>query len=153
MSRWTDTQIVWMDTQEEILDSELPHFQFQDRDQYGLTIIRGRHISAAGFPYDLAVWLKGGAPHEMPGLYVLSPSPLMCHGNTIAMTSHGSSHRMHVWETDWAPNTKICFCKTEYWNPAETIVGILFKAFLWIEAYEVHCRTGNAIDDYSLSYA
>jgi len=142
-----------MVTQKEILESELPHFAFQDLDQYGLTTIRGQHTSAAGFVYCLAVWLKGGAPHEMPGLYVLSPSPLMSHGNLVPMNSYGNSHRMHTWETDWAPYTKICFCKAEYWNPAETIVGILFKGFLWLEAYEVHCRTGHPIDDYSLSYA
>ena len=59
---------------------------------------------------------------------------------------------MHTWTSDWAEYVKICHCKEEFWSPSVTLSRVIMKGFLWIEAYEAHCHTGNCIDHYSLGY-
>lgn len=151
MGVWTEEQRMRLALEESLLGEEFPHFSFHDRTQAGRTTVRGSHPTTAGNTYSICLWLKEGYPHTMPGLYITSPCPLYgCNYQTIQ--SYGISHAMHVWEPDWNNYVKICHCKSEYWTASNNIVGVLMKAFLWLEAFEVHKRTGCSIDSYSLTY-
>jgi hypothetical protein len=151
MAVWTENQRVRLVYEEGLLAEEFPHFSFQDRAQAGLTTVRGVHTSSANSNYSVCVWLKSGFPYEMPGLYITSPSPLYGYGGKT-IQSHQTSHAMHVWAPDWNNYVKICHCKSEYWSASNTIVSVLMKGFLWLEAFEAHLRTGRSIDAYSLTF-
>lgn len=151
MATWSDVQRNRLYFEEQLLSNEIPHFYFQDRAQAGLTTIRGNHTTTANRTYPLCVWVKSNYPYEMPALYVTAPSPLYGYGGKT-IQSFGTSHTMHVWEPDWNNYVKICHTKSEYWTASDTMVGILMKGFLWLEAFEVHCRTGQSIDTLSLTY-
>jgi hypothetical protein len=151
MASWTDAQQARLAFEEKLLSQEFPEFYFRDRTVSGLTTVWGKHTTSRTNSYQLAIWIKSGFPYEMPGLYVTDPSPLFGYqGKTIQ--SYGTSHAMHVWTPDWHNFVKICFCKSEYWSASNTVVSIIMKALLWLEAFEVHRKTGKTIDAYSLTY-
>jgi hypothetical protein len=151
MAVWPEEQRIRLAWEESVLRDEFPHFSFQDRTQAGLTTVRGLHQTSASNTYGVCLWLKNGYPHTMPSLYITSPCPLYGYGYK-SIQSYGTSHYMHVWEPDWNNYVKICHCKSEYWTASNNIAGVLMKAFLWLEAFEVHRRTGSNIDSYSLTY-
>jgi hypothetical protein len=151
MAIWSESQIIRLATEVAILAVELPHFAFYDRSQAELTTVRGTHTSSGGKTYNLCVRLRSSFPHDLPGLYVTSPSPLYGFGGKT-IQSYGTNHDMHVWAPDWNNFVKICHCKSEYWSASNTIVSVIMKGFLWLEAFEAHCRTGRTIDSYSLTY-
>jgi hypothetical protein len=105
----------------------------------------------SGTEYRLAIWLGLYYPDRMPGLYVLSPNPLVGYGGKRIL-DYGTSHPMHTWKTDWNSFTKVCHCKDEYWSASVPLVEVVMKGMLWLEAYEAHCRTGATIDAYSKTY-
>lgn len=151
MAVWTEDQRIRLALEESVLRAQFPHFSFQDRTQAESTTVRGVHLTSAGNNYNVCVWLTSGYPHALPRLYITSPCPLYGYGSKT-IQSHGTSHAMHVWEPDWNNYVKICHCKSEYWTASNNIVGVLMKGFLWLEAFEVHRRTGCDIDQYSLTY-
>jgi|SRR5215207_94892 len=152
MAIWSESQKIRLATEASILEDELSHFSFHDAAQAEVTTVRGWHTSSTGKTYNLCVWLKSGFPYTMPGLYITSPCPLYGYG-AKTIQSYGTSHAMHVWEPDWNNYVKICHCKSEYWTASNTIVSVLMKGFLWLEAFEAHCKTGRTIDSYSLTYS
>lgn len=151
MSSWSEEQRFRLAWEESLLKDEFPHFAFYDHAQPALTAVKGVHSTSAGSSYSVCLKPTIGYPHEMPKLYITSPCPLYGYGYKT-IQSYGTSHSMHVWEADWNGYVKICHCKSEYWTASNNIVGVLMKAFLWLEAFEVHKRTGRDIDAYSLTY-
>ncbi len=149
---WSEAQVVRLEVEEALLSEELPHFTMHNRHENGLTTVYGDYKSTAGASYRLCLWLKAGYPHSMPSLYVVEPAPLIGYGGK-EMNSYGASHVMHCWPPDWNNYLKICHCKENIWTPSETVVGVLMKGFLWLEAFEAHKRTGRTIDEFSLSFA
>lgn len=151
MANWTESQRVRLAYEERILTQEFPHFQFYDRSSGGFTTIWGNHVTAASREYTICVWIKAGFPYEIPGLYVTSPCPLIGYGGK-SIQSYGSSHAMHVWAPDWNGYVKVCHSKSEYWSASYTLVSVVMKGLLWLEAFEAHCKTGKSIDAYSLTF-
>lgn len=151
MAVWDQQQQVRLATEVRLLQQEFPHFSFQNHSQAELTWVSGTQTSSAGKDYGIRLWLRTSFPHQMPDLYITSPTPLYGYaGQTIQ--SYGTSHAMHVWAPDYNNYVKICHCKSEYWSASNTIVSVLMKGFLWLEAFEAHCRTGRSIDAYSLTF-
>jgi hypothetical protein len=151
VANWTESQRVRLAYEEMLLKQEISHFWFQDRTSAGLTTARGKHTTARNRAYTMCVWMKAGYPDEMPDLYIIEPCPLYGYQNKTVQ-SYGTSHQMHAWTPDWNDYVKICHTKEDYWSAADTIVSVVLKGFLWLEAFEVHCRTGQSIDAFSLSY-
>jgi hypothetical protein len=151
MAVWNQEQRMRLATEARVLQAEFPHFSFQDTAQAEYTSVTGIHCSSANKNYGVCLWLRPSFPYRMPDLYVTSPNPLYGH-NFKSIQSYGTSHAMHVWAPDWNNHAKICHCKSEYWSASNTIVSVLMKGFLWLEAFEAHCRTGRSIDSYSLTF-
>ena len=151
MAVWSESQRVRLAYEESLLASEFSHFGFRDHSKGGLTTVWGDHVTAAGSKYRLCIWIKSGFPYNLPSLYITSPSPLYgYHSKTIQ--SYGSSHTMHVWESDWNNYVKICHWQSEHWSASYTLVSVLMKGILWLEAFEAHKKTGKNIDAFSLSF-
>ncbi len=152
MATWSEIQRTRLSGEEQLLSGSIPGFSFQDRAKAEVTTIRGNYTTTHNKTYSLCVWLKENYPYEMPSLYITAPCPLYGHnGKTIQ--NYGTSHTMHVWTPDWNNYVKICHTKSEYWAASDTIVGIIMKGFLWLEAFDVHCKTGKSIDTLSLTYS
>lgn len=151
MASWIYEQRERLVYEEKLLSKELPHFKFYDRTQSHLTTVRGYHTTAANNKY--ALWLRLGKafPYEVPGLYVTFPSPLYGRGGRT-IQSYGTSHYMHTWKPDWNDYVKICHWKEEFWTTDNTVLSVILKGFLWLEAYEVYRRGGSAIESLSLPF-
>lgn len=158
MAFWTEDQRIRLAYEESLLRKEMPHFWFRDHAKGGLTTVWGEYTTTiANRTYMMCIWIKEGFPYKMPGLYVTSPCPLVGYGGKtinswIPSGSNLGSSAMHIWPPDWNNYVKICHNKDEYWDASDSLLGILMKGFLWLEAFEIHCRTGQTINDYSLSY-
>ena len=151
MALWNESQRNRLAIEEILLADQFPHFKFRDHAKGGLTTIWGNHITAAENSYTLCIWIVSGFPYDIPSLYVTNPCPLYGYmGKTIQ--SYGTSHAMHVWETDWNNYVKICHWNAEHWSAMNTLVAVLSKGMLWLEAFEAHKRTGKNIDTFSLSF-
>jgi len=88
-------------------------------------------------------------PDSMPDVYVVSPSPLLDRRGR-PLQRYGTSHRMHLWETDRPGWTKLCVVHPDKWSAEYSVVKVLRKALLWTTAYEAHLNTGEPIDNFLL---
>lgn len=151
MAIWSEEQRVRLALEAQILQQKVPHFYWENRIEPGKTAIRGDFRSTSGNLYTLCIKLPTDYPYAMPAMYVTAPCPLYGY-NGKKITSHGTSHSMHVWESDWSNYVKICHWKSNYWSASNSLHAVLMKGFLWIEALEAHRSTGNDINNYSLNY-
>lgn len=138
---WSDYQRQRLAAEREVLARNLPDFEFVN--PAGETTVEGRWKSSLFTTYFIVVKLPPGYPDECPSTYIVWPSPLK--GLDKPLEEYGSTHDMHVWETDVPGWTKICTYNPTRWNSGETLERVLHKAFLWIEAYEAHIQTGESI--------
>lgn len=151
MANWSLMQQTRLAGEMNLIAREIPGFEIYDRTRADITTVRGNYISTANRTYTLCVWLTASYPDAVPNLYLISPCPLYGHGGKT-IQSYGTSHTMHSWSSDWNNYAKICHTKLEFWSAADTIIGVIMKGFLWVEAFEVHCKTGQSIDTLSRSY-
>jgi len=151
MSAWRTDQRMRLAAEAEVLKTELPHFTWYDEASATNATIRGEHTTTAGNTYRLCLHVTSNFPNSLPGLYVTSPCPLVGYGGKT-IQSYGTSHTMHVWKPDWDNYAKLCHWKEEFWSPSNTLLSVLMKGMLWLEAFEVHCKTGKSIDEYSLNF-
>ncbi len=151
MAAWSYQQQVRLGYEAQVLSQELPHFRFYNPTTAGETTVAGNHTTAANRTYSISVWVRAGFPSQMPLAYITSPCPLYGYGGKT-IQSYGTNHSMHVFTPDWNNYVKPCLFKEEFWKADDTLFKVLLKAFLWLEAFEVHCRTGQPIDAFSLSY-
>ena len=151
MASWSETQRQRLAAEKESFRRELPDFIWYDLAEAQSTSIRGTYTTSAGSTYSLYVHIGSGYPLTLPSLYITSPNPLYGYGSKTVQ-SYGTSHAMHVWQSDWNGNVKICHCKTEYWSQSDTLIEVMMKGMLWLEAFEAHKQTGQSIDHYSLTY-
>lgn len=147
MSIWSGEQRARLALEEQLL-SKLPGFSFTNREDSSQTAVNGQYTSSTEKSYWLWVWLGPGYPHQAPDLYVQWPRSLKDFWGK-PLEKHGTSHSMHLWKSKWPELTNICHWKSEFWSASQTIVSVLAKGILWVEAYEAHLRTGNTIDFYS----
>ncbi len=144
---WSDTQKHRLATERAVLAERFPDFEFCN--PTAQLTIEGRYWSSQSTSYFLVVKVPPGYPDECPSTYICWPSPLR--GRDKPLEDYGSTHDMHVWETDVPGWTKICTYNPTRWRSSETVERVLHKAFLWIEAYEAHIETGEPIAHYLMA--
>lgn len=88
-------------------------------------------------------------PNSCPEAYVVYPKMRDFHGRRL--TEYGTSHSMHLL-TPKNDEVHMCLYKSDFWNPNNTLVQLILKAKIWLEAYEQHMRTGMDIDTFVNSY-
>lgn len=88
-------------------------------------------------------------PNKCPEAYIIKP--IMYDHRGRKLIDYGSSHAMHLLSPK---NNEIhlCLYKSDYWSPNNSLVMLILKAKLWLEAYEQHLVTGKAIDCFVNSY-
>ena len=144
---WSPEQQQRLAAERGVLKQRFPGFEFVD--PTGDTTVEGHHKSSLSTTYFIVVKLPSGYPDECPSTYIAWPSPLR--GREKPLEEYGSTHDMHVWETDVPGWTKICTYNPTRWRSSETLDKVLHKAILWIEAYEAHVETGRPIAHYLMA--
>jgi hypothetical protein len=114
-------------------------------------LVEGSVSNKYGDPFVLRIELGAHFPHQEPYLYVMSPRRLPKYGSGY-VNDEGCSHAFHTHEN--GPNGLVSICHTSGWNPSMTLVSVLFRGIIWINAYGLHRRTGkdlcDCMDTYSL---
>lgn len=126
-----------------LLGRRMPHFRVCD--PTGETYIAGRARTTGGRKYDVRLYLPPDYPHESPSLYIVRPRVLRMYGGGT-INSLGASGAFHTLPN--GPDSCVTVCHTANWDASMTWVKVLHKLSLWLEAYELHLKTGNEIASY-----
>ena len=95
--------------------------------------------------YSLKVYLPPDFPNSCPSLIVSSPNHCLRKRNgSFLNSSSGEDHTLA--SIDGC--TRICHCKPGSWRSDSTLHQVIVKGLVWLEAYEVHLRTGYPIHTY-----
>lgn len=144
---WLPHQQLRLAQEQVVLKSHLPGFHFHDHT--GSTYVAGTWESSKRITYDIRIYLPAGYPDECPSTYVVSPSPLRGYAKPIE--EYGTSHAMHVWNSDRPGWVKICTMRPARWSAAYSLEKLARKAQLWITAYECHLDEGRPIAEFLLN--
>jgi ubiquitin-protein ligase len=123
-----------------------PNFGFYE--PTGNTYVAGWWTSNNDRLYQLRISVPPGYPDECPSTYITHPSPLMAWRHSATIESYGTSHEMHVWQTDRPGWVRICTYRPEQWSAAHSMLKIIRKALLWIVAYECHLEDGQPLKNF-----
>lgn len=91
--------------------------------------------------YVVRIEIPDEFPYKMPEAYVAYPKHLTTVGGEPLLTP---SHDFHILGGKDGM-TQICHGRSTAWVPSLTLTSVFFKAFMWIEAYIQHRKTGNNI--------
>jgi len=95
--------------------------------------------------YTVLVTMSEAYPNEMPRCYLANKDLRFRNGGLVK--NMGTSHEYHLLETVNG-RAQICHGKKSHWKPNKSLASVFVKAFMWIEAYENHLKTGNSLDTY-----
>lgn len=100
----------------------------------------------SGQQYAVRFVLPDGYPDALPEALVTHPKPLIDHDGRC-LADFGPSSSMHILEGHDG-FTSICHYHPARWAADMTLYKVAMKARIWLEAYEIHLRTGDPIDTY-----
>lgn len=152
---WSEHQRLRLALERQLLKQHMPGFDLLDPS--GATYASGKFTSNSGRIYSVRVNLPERYPDACPKVYITDPMPLWGYRGFFGalrqktIASYGVSHDMHtlgVHDRGWV---QVCHFRSERWSASSTLVQVLVKVRLWLEAYEAHCRTGRPIDDFLMT--
>ena len=111
----------------------------------GNTRVEWRVNTNNGNSYTLRVYISTDYPNGCPKLVVSSPSSPLRKKDGSQLIS-GSS-KDHIYSS-YDGLTQICHFNTSKWTSENTIYQVLMKGRIWLEAYEIHLRTGEYLEKY-----
>ena len=95
--------------------------------------------------YNVIVEIPENYPHEMPRCF-LGDSSLRFKDGTL-VTQKGTNSDYHVLETVNG-RAQICHGRKSRWSSNGSLASVFVKAFMWIEAYENHLKSGRPLSYY-----
>lgn len=95
--------------------------------------------------YGLTLVLPDGYPNVMPRIFVTHPNPCRKYDGRVFDSVSADDHTL---ERDERYGTQICHSSQRCWKPNNALAQVIFKAFMWLDAYEKHLVTGNNMDSY-----
>jgi len=140
---WLPYQRSRLALEAQLLEDEFPHFGFHE--PTGDTYVGGYQHTSAGSRYYLWLPIPRGYPDQCPPAYVYRPNPLWGYLDLRTINSYGCSHQMHTLSNGPQGEVQICHYRPERWDASITLVKVLLKCVLWLEAYEQHLRTNRSI--------
>lgn len=126
-----------------IMQHELP--QFRPYGRSGDYFFSGWQATSHGNRYKLKLDVPPYYPDNVPSLYVTSPQMLRSFGGGATINSQGTSHAYHTMSNGTDGCVKICHFDPSNWDASKTCVAVFMKGILWLEAYEMHLKTGEDI--------
>lgn len=144
---WSTTQQMRLSMEKDILDRELSNVTWFNPTSAGNTRVEWRVNTNNGQSYVLRIYLPGNFPNECPTLVVShSPygSPLRKKNGSLLDHTSMDDHTYDAHDGF----TKICHFNPSQWSNVSTLYQVLLKGRIWLEAYEIHRRTGASLDTY-----
>lgn len=140
---WTSQQQSRLAHEKDILDGKLKNVSWFNPTSAGNTRVEWRVNTNNGKSYTLRIYIPRNFPNECPILVVSSPStPLRRKdGNPVA------GGKDHVYGTHDGL-TEICHFVKGKWKTDNTLYQVLMKGRIWLEAFEIHLRTGEDLEKY-----
>ena len=93
--------------------------------------------------YNVIVEIPENYPHDIPKCFLEDTSLRFKDGTLV--TQKGASHEYHLLGT---ANGRAQICHGRRWNAAGSLASVFVKAFMWIEAYENHLKSGRPLNSY-----
>ena len=142
---WSSQQQARLGLEKDILDTKLKNVNWINPRSAGNTRVEWRVNTNDGNPYTLRVYLANDFPSGCPILVVSSPSsPLRKKDGSLLNSMSGSDHVLSAHDG----LTQICHFNSSKWTSENTIYQVLMKGRIWLEAYEIHLRTGEHLEKY-----
>ena len=138
---WSTDQRNRLDLERRLIKKYFPDFSFYDIEGSNPYLL-GSFSTDSCQSYTFQIFIND-FPYKLPSVYIISPRPLLDY-NGKPMTDYKASHSMHTL-TPSADCVQPCMYRSENWDASITLVKLLVKARLWIEAYEWHLETGESI--------
>ncbi len=141
---WSQEQQNRLNKEWEILQKYFPDFSFKT---YGSQVcLEGWMTTNQKNLYQLRLYIPYDMPNSVPDVVILYPNPIRDF-YFKSLVDYGYSGTMHLLSPrDGCP--KICTYKATHWNPNRTFYNVLMKVRIWLEAFDGHKLTGNALDFY-----
>jgi hypothetical protein len=141
---WSIEQQSRLNKEWEILMKYFPDFKFYNTNSQ--VYIEGLMGTNEKNYYSIRLYVPLDLPNSVPEAIIIYPNPLTDYYGK-RLIDYGYSATMHL----LSPKNgypKICTYKLSYWNPNRTFYNVLMKVRIWLEAFEGHKSTGNALDYY-----
>ena len=130
-----------------VINKYFPDFRFFDFNNEENCSLVGSFYTDSGKEYSIQIFIQG-FPYMVPNAYILSPKPLYDYYGR-PMTSYGASSQMHTLQP-YKDYVHMCLYRAERWSANISLVKLILKARIWIEAYEWHLASGKNICDYTI---
>lgn len=142
---WSSQQQARLGLEKDVLDTKLINVQWINPTSAGNTRVEWQVNTNNGKSYTLRVYLASDFPNSCPKLVVSSPSsPLRKRDGSLLNSTSGKDHVLSAHDG----LTQICHFIENRWTSENTIYQVLMKGRIWLEAYEIHLRTGEFLEKY-----
>ena len=142
---WSSQQQRRLGMEKGILEKKLNNVSWFNATSRGNTRVEWRVNTNNGKGYTLRVYIPKDFPDECPIMVVSSPSsPLKGKDGSLLNCSSGKQHTLSAHDG----LTQICHFNSSKWMSENTLLQILMKGRLWLEAYEIHLETGEDLEKY-----
>ena len=142
---WSSQQQARLGLEKDVLDARLKNVEWINPRSAENTRVEWRVSTNNGKSYTLRVYIKSDFPNSCPILVVSSPSfPLRKKDGSLLNSCDGRDHVLSAHDG----LTQICHFITSKWTSENTIYQVFMKGRIWLEAYEIHLRTGEYLEKY-----
>ena len=142
---WSSQQQRRLGMEKGILESKLNNVTWYNPTSAGKTRVEWRVNTNNDNSYTLRVYITGNFPNEYPILVVSSPSsPLPKSDSSLLDSVSVTDHTYGAYDG----LTQICHFHTGKWTSENTLYQVFMKGRIWLEAYEIHRRTGQDLEKY-----
>ena len=148
MSTWSSYQQYRLGNEQYLLrTSGFEHFEFHNATSSSTCYLAGYIRTSCDKSYSIRIDIPN-FPYECPSTYVTYPCPLNDFWGK-SLVELGTSSTMHT----LVPKdnyVQLCLYKRSIWDSSVTLLKLIIKAHLWLEAYEKHLVTARPIDEFVL---
>ena len=143
---WTSNQRHRLAIEKKLLEKNFPDFQFYNPTSETDCYIYGKLISSQKRTYYIKICIPN-FPDRCPKAFLCYPKSIKdFYGKPLV--DIGTSHKMHTLSPSKEGFVQLCLYREERWTASCSLIKLIIKAGLWIEAYEAHLKTGRPIDDF-----
>ena len=139
---WSPEQRKRLAFEKKLLSVYFPKFEWKSpaRDTF---LLGPMQTNSHKMAFDLKIVVPDTYPYTRPDVFILTPCPLIGYNGA---QMKGPSANNHLLSPDADGHVQICHFHPERWTVNDTLVKVLLKARLWIEAFEGHASTGRPLD-------
>ena len=142
---WSSQQQRRLGLEKGILESKLKNVSWYNPTSAGNTRVEWRVNTNSGRSFTLRIYLSTNFPNECPVMVVSSPSsPLMRKDGTNLSFGGRDDHVYGIHDN----LTQICHFIPGKWTNDNTLYQVFMKGRIWLEAYDIHLRTGEDLSKY-----